>query len=57
MIRLFTAPHKTALAPQDDCTGSWVVCSPKTVGDFTAAGYYFGRELWQAVQTMMLPSA
>ena len=30
--------------------GTWTVCSPDTVGGFTATGYFFGRELhkeWQ----------
>ena len=25
----------------------WTVCSPKTIGDFTAVGYYFGRRIHQ----------
>ncbi len=46
-IRLFTVTRTTAVAPQDDCQGSWVVCSPETVPDFSAALYFFGRELHQ----------
>lgn len=30
--------------------GSWVVCSPETVGDFTATGYYFGRSLHEKLK-------
>jgi len=26
-------------------SGSWAVCSPRTVSGFTAAGYFFGREI------------
>lgn len=44
-IRLFTVPNVTAAEPQRDCRGSWVMCSPGTVGGFTAVGYFFGREL------------
>ena len=44
-IRLFTVPNKTAIDPQDDVVGQWQACSPETIGDFSAVGYYFGREL------------
>jgi sialate O-acetylesterase len=44
-IRLFTVRRKVADKPQDNCAGKWVECSPETVGNFSAAGYYFGREL------------
>ena len=44
-IRLFTVAKKVADKPQDDCKGKWVVCSPETVGGFSAVGYFFGREL------------
>lgn len=44
-IRLIKAPHVTANQPQDDITASWTVCSPETVGGFTAVGYAFARDL------------
>ena len=46
-IRLFTVKKKVATIPQPDAAGSggWRECSPKTVGRFSAAGYYFGRHL------------
>ena len=44
-IRLFTVERRVAETPQDDCKGKWVECSPETVGDFSAVGYFFGREL------------
>ena len=44
-MRLFTVPHVVAKEPQLDCGGSWEVCSPSTVGEFSAVAYYFGREL------------
>ena len=44
-IRLFTVEKKVAEKPLDDCKGKWVICSPETVGGFSAAGYFFGREL------------
>jgi sialate O-acetylesterase len=47
-IRQFYVPQKTALRPAADTKGSWVVCSPATVADFTAVGYFFGRDLFLA---------
>ena len=44
-IRLFTVPNVTAVEPQELVKGSWQVCSPQTVGGFSAVGYFFGRTL------------
>lgn len=47
-IRHFRVEHELALTPQVDLkTGDWQVCSPETVGDFTAVGFFFARELAQ----------
>jgi sialate O-acetylesterase len=46
-IRLFSVANRTAFAPVDDCTGKWLVCTPETVGGFSAVGYFFGRHLHQ----------
>jgi sialate O-acetylesterase len=48
-LRHFGVPKKTADAPQTDVVGSWKVCTPETVGSFTAVGYFFGRELVKAL--------
>lgn len=45
MIRHLKVPKTTMAAPQADQPGTWQVCSPETVSGFTAAGYYFAREL------------
>jgi len=45
-IRLFDVPqHVNSPTPQEDVAGVWAVCSPQTVANFSAVGYYFGREL------------
>lgn len=44
-IRFFQVERQTALEPQADVTGRWVECSPESVGEFSAVGYFFGREL------------
>ncbi len=47
-IRHIKIPHTPAATPQDDVkTAGWQVCSPKTVGGFTAVGYFYGRNLLQ----------
>lgn len=44
-IRLFQIERQTALEPQNDLDGRWVECQPETVGEFSAVGYFFGKEL------------
>ena len=44
-IRLFKVPRKAISEPQADTMADWDVCSPDTVRDFSAVGYYFGLEL------------
>lgn len=46
-IRLFHVPNHGSADEQRDTPGQWVVCSPQTVGDFSAVGYFFGREVHQ----------
>lgn len=58
-IRLFTVPKHIAYQPQDGFRdppsvgqAKWLVCTPKNVlvgdwGGFSAAGYFFGRDLQQ----------
>ncbi|MEI7534026.1 MAG: sialate O-acetylesterase [Verrucomicrobiae bacterium] len=49
-IRMFTVARKVAVAPQTDCEGQWVVCSPETVGSFSATAYFFVRDLHRKLQ-------
>jgi sialate O-acetylesterase len=45
-IRHIKIPHTPADQPQDDVkSDGWKVCSPETAANFTAVGYFFGREL------------
>ncbi|MEE9368819.1 MAG: sialate O-acetylesterase [Pontiella sp.] len=45
LIRMFLTDRAVANLPKQDCTGSWQVCRPETVGGFSATAYFFGREL------------
>jgi len=44
-MRLFKLPKETFLEPQSDCKGSWAVCTPDAAREFSATGYFFGREI------------
>ena len=45
-IRHIKFPHRPADNPQSNiASDGWKVCSPETVGEFTAVGYFFGRYL------------
>ena len=46
-IRLFTVQKTTSRTPLDDVKGQWIVTTPDKVGQFSAVGYFFGRELYQ----------
>jgi len=48
-IRLFTVSHSTAKYPQNQCTGEWKVCTPATMREFSAIGYFFGKRLKEAL--------
>lgn len=49
-LRMITVEKQTSMRPADDCRveGGWKVCSPETVGDFSAVAYFFGREILQS---------
>ena len=46
-IRHIKVPKLTASVPSRDFQGEWQVCSPQSVGGFTACGYFMARELNQ----------
>ncbi|GHB85271.1 sialate O-acetylesterase [Persicitalea jodogahamensis] len=47
-IRHFEVAHELAFTPEKDLnSGDWKIASPATVGDFSAVGYFFARDLVQ----------
>ncbi len=46
-LRMFTVERNPRRTPQADCKGSWKLTTPEDVGPFSAAAYFFGRELHQ----------
>lgn len=51
LIRLFTVTTIASEKPLDDVKGNWKECSPESVYDFSAVGYFFGRDLYQNIKT------
>ena len=49
-IRLFTVQKATSSTRLDDVKGQWVPTTPDNVGQFSAVGYFFGRELYQKLK-------
>ncbi len=49
-LRLFTVPNRHAVTPQFDCAGSWTNSTAETAKAFSAAGFFFGRELHQTLK-------
>lgn len=49
-IRLFRVEHRTSASPLADVEGRWVVTTPEEAADFSAVGFYFGRELHQRLK-------
>lgn len=50
-IRMLLVPRTAAGLPLNDVKARWVVCAPdnETVANFSAVGYFFGREIHQAL--------
>lgn len=44
-IRMFKVASGHSVEPKEECSGNWSVCSPDTVGGFSATAYFFGRRL------------
>jgi len=47
LIRMFLTGSVTSLQLEKDCPGAWSVCTPESVGAFSAAAYFFGRRIQQ----------
>ena len=50
-IRMYSIDHIPAKDPVAQRNGRWFVCSPQSVAGFSAAGYFFGRELHKRLGT------
>lgn len=48
-LRMFTESSPAANSAQSVGKGEWVICSPESVGRFSATAYFFGRELHKSL--------
>ncbi|MHC5541032.1 sialate O-acetylesterase, partial [Singulisphaera rosea] len=48
-IRLISVPQVGTQAPQDNFHGKWQVCTTENGKDFSAVGFFFGRQLRQTL--------
>jgi sialate O-acetylesterase len=47
-IRHYFVEHDVSVVPEKEVkTGRWKICNAETVGDFTAVGFFFAREIYQ----------
>lgn len=49
-LRLFHVPNRYSATPQTEVDAHWDACTPTTVTNFSATGYFFGRELQGALK-------
>jgi len=49
MIHVFKVESGGSTHALEDCKGRWQVCTPETVGEFSATLFLFGRELHKAL--------
>lgn len=48
-LRMFTVAKSVTSKPAKDVGGTWVACTPQTMGNYSAVAYYFGKELHKAL--------
>ena len=44
-MRFFTVDRAVSDIPLEDCGGTWLEASPESVANFSACGYFFGKQL------------
>jgi sialate O-acetylesterase len=44
-IRYFEVKKEFSYEPESDLNGKWVICTPESVKQFSAVGYFFGRHV------------
>jgi sialate O-acetylesterase len=49
-IRYYDVKRRASSEPMTDTVGKWVICSPETAGKFSAAGYFFGRDIHKTLK-------
>ena len=49
-IRFFNVTRAVSNKPEFNCAGRWTECDSQTAANFSAAGYFFGRELYKNIK-------
>jgi len=49
-IRYYDVKRRASSKPLNDTVGKWVICSPETAGKFSAAGYFFARDIHKTLK-------
>ena len=49
-IRMFTGEWRRSYEPQSTVPGTWRVCTPENVREFSAIGYFFARDMRQELK-------
>lgn len=49
-IRFFLVERNQSDEPQPDVKGKWQICTPESIKEFSAAGYFFGDKLLEQLQ-------
>lgn len=49
-MRLHQVDRVASESPRFSANAAWVPCSPETVGDFSAVGFFFGRDIHHILQ-------
>jgi sialate O-acetylesterase len=52
-LRMFSVARNPQPKPQTDCEGKWEICTPDTVGGFSATLFYFGRDVQKELKVPM----
>jgi sialate O-acetylesterase len=47
LVRMFKENSGASAEPQLDAKGQWSVCSPQSVGLYSATLYFFGRDIYR----------
>ncbi len=48
-LHVFTVKRASAFTPQSDVVGTWQAANPKSIRSFSAAAYYFGKQLRESL--------
>ena len=49
-LRMFTGQWKKSYAPEKEVGGTWKICTPENVREFSAVGYFFARALQREIK-------